>query len=352
MAYVVRLEPMGLEMDVEEGETVLQAAFRQGIMLMHGCKEGQCSSCKSLLIEGDIDLMRYSTFALPDYEREQDYILLCRTKAYSDLTIELLNYDEEILQFAVPVKTFSGQVASIQTLTADIRLLTVRLGDAEDLRFFAGQYLDVAVPSFGVSRSYSLASTPQHPRDLEFIIKVYPGGEFSGLLENALRPGDKLMLTGPYGICCRRPNDAPVVLVGGGSGMAPLLSIVRDLVENQIDRPVKLFYGARGPGDLFYAQEIADLGVHFTDFEFIPALSHMAPDEEWQGERGFIHEVVNRKLERTPNDTDRDAYVCGPPPLIDAVVPVLHMKGIDGERIYFDKFFASSSLELPIQTKE
>lgn len=352
MAYVVRLEPMGLEMDVEEGETVLQAAFRQGIMLMHGCKEGQCSSCKSLLIEGDIDLMRYSTFALPDYEREQDYILLCRTKAYSDLTIELLNYDEEILQFAVPVKTFTGQVASIQKLTPDIRLLTVRLGDGEDLKFFAGQYLDITVPHSGVSRSYSLASTPQHPRDLEFIIKVYPGGAFSGLLENTLQPGDVLTLTGPYGICCRRPNDAPVVLIGGGSGMAPLLSIVRDLVDNQIDRPVTLFYGARGPGDLFYRKEIAELGTHFTDFEFVPALSHLAPGEKWEGERGFIHEVVNRKLERIPTDSDRDAYVCGPPPLIDAVVPVLHMKGIDGERIYFDKFFASSSLEPPIQTKE
>ncbi len=352
MAYVVRLEPMGLEMDVEEGETVLQAAFRQGIMLMHGCKEGQCSSCKSLLVEGDIDLMRYSTFALPDYEREQDYILLCRTKAYSDLTIELLNYDEEILQFAVPVKTFSGRVESIQKLTADIRLLTVQLGDGEDLRFFAGQYLDIAVPRFGVSRSYSLASTPQHPRELEFVIKVYPGGAFSGLLENTLHPGDVLTLTGPYGICCRRTNDAPAVLVGGGSGMAPLLSILRDLVENQIDRPVKFFYGARQPGDLFYAQEIAELGAHFTDFEFIPALSHLASGEEWQGETGFIHEVVSRRLERIPNGSDRDAYVCGPPPLIDAVVPVLHTKGIDGERIYFDKFFASSSLESPIQTKE
>ena len=102
--YTVRFEPVGVEMEVEEGEIVLNAAFRQGIMLMHGCKEGQCSSCKSILMDGDIELLKYSTFALPDYERGEDYVLLCRTQAYSDLVVELLNYDEELLLASLPVK--------------------------------------------------------------------------------------------------------------------------------------------------------------------------------------------------------------------------------------------------------
>jgi propane monooxygenase reductase subunit len=111
--HKVRFEPVGIEMEVEEGETVLDAAFRQGIALMHGCKEGQCGSCKSRLIDGDIELLKYSTFALPDYEHETDHILLCRTHAYSDVSIELLNYDEDLLRRSIAVKAFAGRVAKV-----------------------------------------------------------------------------------------------------------------------------------------------------------------------------------------------------------------------------------------------
>ncbi len=352
MAYMVRLEPVGLEMEIDDGETVLQAAFRQGVMLMHGCKEGQCASCKAILREGDIDLMRHSTFALPDYEREQDYILLCRTMAYSDLTIELLNYDEDILKLAIPVKGYPARVTGVERLTADIRLLRVQLDHRERLRFWAGQYVDVTVPGTGVTRSYSMASTPQRGQDLDFLIKVYPGGAFSSLLEGALREDDKLLITGPYGICCRRETDGPMILVGGGSGMAPLLAILNDLVENRIDRPVKFYYGARTAADLFYQHEIAQAGSQLSDFEFVPALSEFSDPATWAGETGFIHEVLNRRLERFPDAISAEAYVCGPPPLIDAVIPVLRMKGIEVERIFFDKFFASSSAEPQTLSKE
>src|SRR4030088_2061881 len=99
----VRFEPVGIEIEVDEEETVLNAAFRQGLMLMHGCKEGQCSACKSFLLDGEVDMERYSTFALTDYEREEGYVLLCRAHAYSDLSVELINYDEEVLRSGVPL---------------------------------------------------------------------------------------------------------------------------------------------------------------------------------------------------------------------------------------------------------
>ena len=121
VVHKVRLEPVGIEMEVEEGETVLNAAFRQGIALMHGCKEGQCASCKSRLVSGDIELLKYSTFALPDYERETEHILLCRTLAYSDIEVELLNFDEDLLSRAIPVKEYEARVTKITPLTHDIR---------------------------------------------------------------------------------------------------------------------------------------------------------------------------------------------------------------------------------------
>lgn len=335
--HKVRLEPVGIEMEVEEGETVLDAAFRQGIALMHGCKEGQCSSCKSKLVDGDIELLKYSTFALPEYESETGHILLCRTHAFSDLTIELLNFDEELLSRSIPVKSFPGTVMSVRSLTHDIRLLEIEI--ESPLRFWAGQYVDLTIPGHGVTRAYSMASRPGGDSRLQFIIKKYPDGAFSALLDGSLTPGTAISAKGPYGGCFRRENRAgPMILVGGGSGMSPLWSILTDLVHSGEDRPVRFFYGARTRNDLFMLDEIEATGAKLRDFKFIPALSDAASDDTWSGERGFIHEVVERTLRKENMHGDMDAFSCGPPPLIDAVLPVLQGAGIEPSRIYFDKF--------------
>jgi propane monooxygenase reductase component len=328
--HKVRLEPVGIEMEVEEGETVLDA-------LMHGCKEGQCSSCKSKLVDGDIELLKYSTFALPEYESETGHILLCRTHAFSDLTIELLNFDEELLSRSIPVKSFPGTVTGVRSLTHDIRLLEIEL--ESPLRFWAGQYVDLTISGHGVTRAYSMASRPGGDSRLQFIIKKYPDGAFSALLDGSLTPGTAISAKGPYGGCFRRENRAgAMILVGGGSGMSPLWSILTDLVHSGEDRPVRFFYGARTRNDLFMLDEIAATGAKLRDFKFIPALSDAASDDAWSGERGFIHEVVARTLRNENLHGDMDAFSCGPPPLIDAVLPVLQGAGIEPSRIYFDKF--------------
>ena len=335
--HKVRLEPVGVEMDVEEGETVLEAAFRQGIALMHGCKEGQCGSCKSRLIGGDIELLKYSTFALPDYERETEHVLLCRTHAYSDLEIELLNFDEELLSRAIPVKTYSATVIETKALTHDIRQLDIELD--KPLRFWAGQYVDLALPAAGVTRSFSMSNAPGDDRRLSFIIKKYPDGAFSSLLDGALAPGEAVAVKGPYGTCSRRAGrSGAMVLVGGGSGMSPLWSILTDQARSGELRPVRFYYGARTKADLFMLDEIAAIGRRISDFQFIPALSHGAPDDGWEGETGLIHEVVQRDLRAGRLADAEDAFTCGPPPMIDAVLPVLRMSSIEPEHIYFDKF--------------
>ncbi|MGC9268955.1 NADH:ubiquinone reductase (Na(+)-transporting) subunit F [Acidiphilium sp.] len=335
--HKVRFEPVGIEMEVEEGETVLDAAFRQGISVMHGCKEGQCSSCKSLLLDGDIELLKYSTFALPDYERDSGHILLCKTHAYSDLAIELLNYDEDLLRRSIPVKSFDAALVRIVALTHDIRRL--ELDVAQPLKFWAGQYVDITLPDGGVTRSFSMANPPGEPHHLSFIIKTYPDGAFSAALDATLRPGDWLRLKGPYGTCFRREDrPGPMLLIGGGSGLSPLWSILQDHVASGEHRAVRFFYGARTEADLFYRDELARLEASLPDFRFIPALSHAADDSGWTGARGFIHEVVARHLRDAALDGEIDAYSCGPPPMIDAVLPVLQMAGVEPDHIYFDKF--------------
>jgi propane monooxygenase reductase subunit len=333
----VRFEPVGVEMDVVEGETVLDAAFRQGVALMHGCKEGQCSSCKALLVDGDIELLKYSTFALPDYQKDTDHVLLCRTLAYSDITVELLNYDEDLMRRSIPVKDYDAVLTGITSLTHDIRLLEIEL--AEPLRFWAGQYVDLTIPGAGITRSFSMANTPKQQTRLSFIIKRYPQGVFSGLLDGALQAGQKLTAKGPYGTCFRREErTGPMLLIGGGSGMSPLWSILHDHAESGEERPIRFFYGARTRRDLFYLEAFAALAAKLPDFRFIPALSHAEPEDTWTGETGFIHEVVARTLRAEGLDGEIDAYSCGPPPMIDAVLPILQMAGLEPERIYFDKF--------------
>jgi hypothetical protein len=153
-------------------------------MLMHGCKEGQCAACKSFVLDGeDIELDKYSTFALPDFEKDEGFTLLCRAHVYEDVTIELLNYDEELIKSGLPLQRATAEVAAIEEVTHDLRHVTLTLLDPTELRYFPGQYVDVTVPQHGVTRSFSMANTPTgRAGTLEFVIKVYPDGRFSSLL--------------------------------------------------------------------------------------------------------------------------------------------------------------------------
>jgi propane monooxygenase reductase component len=329
--HTVRFEPVGLEIEVDEDETILSAAFRQGLMLMHGCKEGQCSACKSFLLDGEVDLDRYSTFALPDFEEAEGWTLLCRAHPYSDLEIELINYDEEILQSGTPPRTVSTRVEAVEPLTSDIRRLHLRVEDDEPFEFKPGQYVDIHVPGHeGEHRSFSMANTTSTPGELEFMIKLYPGGRFSGLLaDGSIKPGDELAVTGPYGVFTLRPSSPRRLLfIGGGAGMAPILSLLRSLAEGAGEREATYYYGARTEADLFHLEELASLPG-----AFVPALSE--DSNGWRGETGLITDVV----ERLEGDiTEVDAYVCGPPPMVEAAIALLEAKGVPESHIYFDKF--------------
>lgn len=354
--YTVRIDPVGIEMNVWEGETVLDAAFRQGIALMHGCKEGQCGSCKAVLTEGDvyddIELLKYSTFALPDMEREANHVLLCRTQLFSDVTIELLNYDEDLLARSIPVAICKGKVVSISSLTHDIVQLQIDIG--KPFRFWAGQYVDISIEGKGVTRAYSMANAPDvSSTKLSFIIKKYADGAFSSLLDEQLLMGANVSVNGPFGTCFRREDrNGTLVLVGGGSGMSPLWSILHDQLRDDPTRKIMFFYGARSKSDLFFLEEFDALMKEHSNLTFIPALSEADVADGWEGETGFIHEVVASHLGALGNDADMDAYACGPPPMIDAVLPVFQMNGIEDDRIYFDKFTASIATDTPVLSND
>jgi propane monooxygenase reductase subunit len=336
--HTVRLEPVGIEFEVSEDETVLNGAFRQGLMLMHGCKEGQCSACKSFLLDGDVDLDRYSTFALPDFEEAEGWTLLCRAHALTDLEVELVNFDEEMLRSGLPVQTAVAKVAAVEELTHDIRRLVLELPG--ELEFHPGQYVDISIPGTEAHRSFSMANLPSDPGRLEFMIKLYPDGRFSGLLASGdICAGTELEIRGPYGVfTLRDQSPRRLLFIGGGAGMAPILCLLRSLAERGIDRPAVYYYGARHETDLFHRDELTALESQLPDFRFVPALS----EGDWAGETGLITDVV----ERCEDGFDAvDAYVCGPPPMVEAAQALLIAKGIPESRIYYDKFTTTESEE-------
>jgi NAD(P)H-flavin reductase/ferredoxin len=335
MSTKIRFEPIGEEIGVESGETVLDAAFRQGYNLAYGCREGQCSACKCFLLEGDVELKRYSNFALSDTERDNGYSLMCRAMPETDVVVELLHYDPDNYRLAHPIRDGRATVEAVEPLTQDISRLVLRVSEPSDFAFTPGQYVDLHVPgdTEGARRSFSLANLPDktEPR-LELMIKRYPGGRISGLLEQgAIKPGDEIGFTGPYGAMRARTGERPILMVAGGSGMAPVLSLLRQFAADACERPIRFFYGARTDEDLFHLDEIAAVGAGLTDFAFAPVTGR------------FVHEVVDGFLGETPAFVEADVYMCGPPPMLEAAEEMLiGSHKFDEQRIFQDKFTTSA----------
>jgi propane monooxygenase reductase subunit len=334
--HKVRFEPVGIEIEVSEDETVLDAAFRQGVMLMHGCKEGQCSACKSFLLDGDVQMDRYSTFALADYESDEGYVLLCRAHAYSDLEVELINFDEEMIHSGLPVVTVSTEIVSMDDLSRDITHLVLQVVPEGELRFYPGQYVDIRIPDHDEHRSFSMAAPASPDGKLEFIIKRYPGGHFSGLLEGDLAVGDKLDVTGPYGtFTLKTSSERRLVFAAGGAGMAPMLALLRQMAESRNEREVTFYYGARTESDLISLADIEEIRERLPQLKFVPCLSESWPEDWDEATTGFVHDVVGRHEDSLASC---DVYLCGPPPMIDAALGLLGELDVPQEQIHYDKF--------------
>ena len=246
--HVVRFEPVGIEIEVDEDQTILRAAAEQGVTLMHGCKEGQCASCKSFVLDGeDPELDKYSTFALPDFELEEGYTLLCRAHVYEDVTIELLNYDEEMMRSGHPISEAVAEVVSNDAGHARHAAPRAQARRADGVRVLARPvhgHHDSRAPT-PPARSRWPTPPARRAEQLEFVIKIYPDGQFSSFLDTKLAVGDRLDLAGPFGVFTLRDRDSDIVFVGGGAGMAPILCLLRALAERGSTRKATYYYGAR-----------------------------------------------------------------------------------------------------------
>lgn len=341
----MQIVPSGRTVKVNAKATLLQAALDQSIPFPHDCRAGGCGKCKCRLVSGKVREMTDKSYILSAEELQQNYVLACQSVPQTDVTVEV-DIDASDRP-AHPVIHTRGEITGLDRLTHDILHVQARLQDPA--RYTAGQYAEIYVPGVihdGVreARSYSFASAPgtaDATDAVSFFIRRVPGGAFTEWLFSEARVGTVLEGHGPYGDFWLRPADAPLLCIAGGSGLAPILAVLEQARAEGVARDVTLFFGARTRADLYALDRIEALkaGWHGR-FAFEPVLSAEPDDSDWSGRRGFIPEhfenVLGSGLGR------HHAYLCGPPPMIDACIKVLGDAGVGADAIFFDKFLDRS----------
>ena len=329
----------GFTVECREDEDVVTAALRQGYILLTECREGVCSTCKCLLIDGDYDeLLPHSIHALSPSEEEDGWVLACRLQPRSDL---VLDYDyplERVERFAEGVR--QSQIVALDRVCDTVVRVVIRTLAAQDpLEFEPGQYVRLTLPGLQVSRDYSMAGVPSRERELEFLIRVLPDGAFSGYLATKGRVGEIVELEGPFGRFCLRPGAPPPVFVAGGTGLAPILSMLRSLVETNPDDPAELFFGNTAAGDIFFERPLAELAKSFPGLTVHHCVVH--PPADWAGEVGLVTDVLAAKLE---DPAAHSYYLCGPPPMIEATRTLLRGRGVPADQIFEENFLPSGQV--------
>ncbi|MBB4120343.1 NADH:ubiquinone reductase (Na(+)-transporting) subunit F [Martelella radicis] len=339
MAFRLTVEPIGETIDVREDQTILDACLRQGIWLPHACGHGLCGTCKVDVLEGEVDHADASSFALMDFEREDGKTLACCARLTEDVVIEA-EIDEDEDAEHIPINDFTATVARIVDLTPDIKGIWLAI-DGEPIRFQPGQYINLTIPGVEGPRAFSIASSPKDGATIELNVRKVPGGKATPLLHETLKEGDHLSFTGPYGqFFTRRSRGGTQIFIGGGSGLSSPKSMVLELLENGWDEPVYLFHGARGLKDLYYRDLFETLAAEHANFRYVPALSEPDLGDDWQGETGFIHEALQRAF--PDGFADMTAYLCGPPPMIEATIRTLMRGFLFEEGIFTEKFLTAA----------
>lgn len=333
----INVSPFAHEFDCADGETILEAALRNSLLLKYGCKYGGCGTCKVRLLDGDVEESG-SSFALTPQDRAADLILACASRPLEPCTIdtEPSGLTEEEFLSGDTSRSYDAILSDVQALTSDIAAVQLRLVSGE-MPFTAGQFLTVQIPGTDLLRTYSFANCPSRPDEVELIVKLYPDGAFARFLASDSCLGSTVTVFGPYGRLKVALSHRPVLMIAGGSGLAPLLSMLRDMVRTGFERPVSMFFGARTEADLYLVDEIRELGAGLEQFEFVPVLSASWP-ADWAGETGMVTDAIARWLPALAHDV----YLCGPPPMIDAAIPMLTAAGVRPRNIYFDAFTPAS----------
>jgi Na+-transporting NADH:ubiquinone oxidoreductase subunit F len=319
-----------MDYTVEGGESLLSCLTSNKIFIPSACGgKATCGFCKVKILEGGGPVLPTEKPFLTRNELLDNVRLACQIKVKSDIQVII---PEEYLS----IQEFEATVSEVYNLNHDTREIILKLEEPGEISFKPGQYIQFQIPDTSEYRAYSIASPPSRKGSVKLIVRLVLGGCCSTYIHKDLQVGDKVYFTGPYGdFYLREDSGRDIICIGGGCGMAPFLSIIQHLFEKGTNRNITYYYGARAKKDLYYMDELQRFAEEHPNFKLIIALSDPEKDDDWTGEVGFIHKVLDKYIE---NAYDTEAYLCGPPVMIDATIGVLISKGLSEDHIFFDKF--------------
>jgi CDP-4-dehydro-6-deoxyglucose reductase len=329
--YTVRIEPHTRTIRVRAGQPILEAALAAGLNLPHSCKSGHCGSCRARLRSGEVRYPSVRPAGLTASEEQAGNILLCQARPLTDLVLEA----RLIASVAdVEIKTLPCRIERLTPLAPDVMRVLLRLPVVESLRFHPGQYLDILLEG-GRRRSFSIASPPHDSELIELHVRRVVGGGFTERLFGALGKGALLRIEGPIGQFTYREGSAPLMMIAGGTGFAPLKSMLRHILERGVERDIHLYWGARRPLDIYEEALVLEWARRYPRLHFSAVLSETKAAGAEHRRLGWVHEVV---LAEHADLAPFDVYAAGPPAMIEAIRSTFPARGLDRERLYFDSF--------------
>jgi CDP-4-dehydro-6-deoxyglucose reductase/ferredoxin-NAD(P)+ reductase (naphthalene dioxygenase ferredoxin-specific) len=326
----ITLEGRDRPVPVEAGDTILESLLRAGVPFPFSCQAGNCGTCKCELLSGDVNELEYSEHALSPQERAKGIILACRTQVWDDTAVRRIDAEDLVMH---PSRVMRCRVLALDELTHDIKGLRLAIEAGGPFSFSAGEYAQLEFAP-GFSRHYSMANTPSED-ELAFHVRHMPDGRTSAYVASQLRIGDRLKVSGPLGVAYLRERHAgPVLLIAGGSGLAPIESILRKLLDDEYAHPVTLYFGVRSERDLYHEALLRDLVARHANFTYHVVLS------EQKGARGRRYGLVHEALGADLRDVDGSmAYLAGPPVMVEAATALLASRGLASRQVHADAFY-------------
>jgi len=333
MAFTVKIRDHDRPIAVETGQTILEAALTQGVAYPHGCQSGNCGACKSRLYDGEIEMAAYSEYALSAEEKAHGLILACRSVPWSDAEVGWLEADEIV---AHPLRLLDCRVVEVESVTHDVKRVRLEILSGGPFIFSAGQYARVIFEG-QPARDYSMANRLDQAA-LEFHIRHVEGGASSSYVATGLKAGERVRVEGPYGTAhLRESHSGPILAIAGGSGLAPIMSIVETALQRGAKQPIHLYFGVRDERDLYLEAYFRTLETRHANFRFTPILSQ--PSAPTARRTGFVHEAAAADF---PEFDGFKAYLAGPPVMVEAASALLSARGMSCQDIHADAFYTEA----------
>mgnify|MGYP000004220675 FL=1 len=336
----VTINPGNVSFQVDDEETILSAALKNGLVVPYGCKDGACGSCKAKITAGEVDYGTYQKRALSEFEKKTQSILLCTAKPITDvaITANLLSVAKEYQPKKLPCR-----VENVKKVTDDIAIIYLKLPANQKFSFLPGQYVDILLEG-DKRRSYSMANAPREDNLIELHVKHNPGGLFTDSIfgfqsESKVEIKEKkiLRLEGPLGTFYFRKNsDKNVIFLASGTGIGPIKAIIENLALENLQYNISLYWGVRKPKDLYLSQNIESWSKKITKFTYIPVVSEASVEDNWKGRTGFVHHAL---MEDYNSLVDYNVYACGSPLMVNAAFNDLTKKLNLGEENFFSDAF-------------